>query len=130
MKKIISLGFFILIVGCSSSPKESQLLPDSGPTTREIINREEKRQVYFGGSNRADYQGIPIAKQYAPGSSFSNSHMDELRRDFQRVPNPEILGYIYSHIKDNALPVSGHFTVFKLYENDQYALSSEGHYGQ
>lgn len=131
MKKIIPISLIILaLAGCSSTPKEEQLLPDSGPTTSEIINRKSTTQRQYGSNGVSRFQGESVATGYNPSSSYSHEHVQELRRDFQQVPNPEIVGYIYSHIKDNRIPVTGHYTVFRLYNADHYALSSEGRHGQ
>lgn len=37
--------------------------------------------------------------------------LDDLQRDFQRVPNPEILGYVYPH-RAEGMPVPGYYTAF------------------
>ena len=46
-------------------------------------------------------------------------------RDFQPVPNPEILGYVYPHLSGD-LPVPGYYTVFRLRPSDHYAQPGEG----
>lgn len=46
-------------------------------------------------------------------------------RDFQSVPNPEILGYVYPHLSGD-LPVPGYYTVFRLRPSDHYAQPGEG----
>ena len=48
-------------------------------------------------------------------------------QDFQPVPNPEILGYVYPHLSGD-LPVPGYYTVFRLRPSDHYARSGEGEY--
>lgn len=50
-------------------------------------------------------------------------------RDFQPVPNPEILGYVYPHLSGD-LPVPGYYTVFRLRARDHYAELGEGQYDE
>ena len=50
-------------------------------------------------------------------------------RDFQPVPNPEILGYVYPHLSGD-LPVPGYYTVFRLRPGDHYARRGEGEYAE
>ena len=50
-------------------------------------------------------------------------------RDFQPVPNPEILGYVYPHLSGD-LPVPGYYTVFRLRPSDHYAQPGEGEYAE
>lgn len=118
----------MLLSACSSSPKEKQLLPDSGLTTAEIIAGGQSGGDYYGTGIKADYLGTPLVSAYAPNSSYSLAHVNELRRDFHQVPNPEIVGYVYPHIVNNQLPVPGYFTVFRLYNRDHYALATEGYH--
>jgi hypothetical protein len=50
-------------------------------------------------------------------------------QDFQPVPNPEILGYVYPHLSGD-LPVPGYYTVFRLRARDHYAELGEGQYDE
>lgn len=50
-------------------------------------------------------------------------------RNFQPVPNPEILGYVYPHLSGD-LPVPGYYTVFRLRARDHYAELGEGQYDE
>ena len=125
-----SLLFAFLLAGCSlPQPKANKLLPDSGPTTAELMTGErEGVAAYFGNGVQADYLGMPLTEGYAPNSSYSLAHVEELQRDFRQVPNPQIVAYVFPHLNDGELPVPAHFTIFKLYERDHYALEQEGYY--
>ncbi|WP_298047227.1 TIGR03751 family conjugal transfer lipoprotein [uncultured Cardiobacterium sp.] len=114
--------------GCSMMrPKQEKLLPESGPTTAELLTgKREGNSAYYGDGIRADYLGIPLTEGYAPNNSYSLAHVNELRRDFRQVPNPEITAYVFPHLNNGELPVPGYFTVFRLYERDHYALEQEG----
>ena len=120
--------FAASLAACSvTQPSSDKLLPDAGPTTAELISGQKSRvSAYFGNGVQADYLGMPLTEGYAPNSSYSLAHVNELRRDFRKVPNPEIVAYVFPHISDGELPVPGYFTMFKLYERDHYALEQEG----
>ena len=125
----VLLVFAASLAACSSvtQPKADKLLPDSGPTTAELLTgARSKVSAYFGNGVQADYLGVPLTEGYAPNSSYSLAHVNELRRDFRQVPNPEITAYVFPHISDGELPVPGYFTLFRLYERDHYALEQEG----
>ena len=112
-----------------TQPSSDKLLPDAGPTTAELLTGEKSRvSAYFGNGVQADYLGMPLTEGYAPNSAYSLAHVNELRRDFRKVPNPEIVAYVFPHISDGELPVPGYFTMFHLYERDHYALEQEGYH--
>ena len=122
--------FATSLAACSvTQPKADKLLPDSGPTTAELLTgARSKVDAFFGNGEHADYLGIPLTEGYAPNSSYSLAHVNELKRDFRKVPNPEIVAYVFPHISDGELPVPGYFTMFHLYERDHYALEQEGYH--
>jgi conjugative transfer region lipoprotein (TIGR03751 family) len=116
--------------GCSTTPSASQLLPDAGPTTLEVY------EAHIGGappgpasatSGRAGPPGgwgAPAAAGRTAPSRRSHAALTDLQRDFQRVPNPDLLGYVYPHLAGD-LPVPGYYTVFSLYEKIPYAQPGE-----
>jgi conjugative transfer region lipoprotein, TIGR03751 family len=122
--------FAASLAACSvTQPSSDKLLPDAGPTTAELISGQKSRvSAYFGNGVQADYLGMPLTEGYAPNSAYSLAHVNELRRDFRKVPNPEIVAYVFPHISDGELPVPGYFTMFHLYERDHYALEQEGYH--
>jgi len=122
--------FAASLAACSvTQPSSDKLLPDAGPTTAELLTGEKSRvSAYFGNGVQADYLGMPLTEGYAPNSAYSLAHVNELRRDFRKVPNPEIVAYVFPHISDGELPVPGYFTMFHLYERDHFALEQEGYH--
>ncbi len=117
------LGFF------GDKGEEKQLLPDSGETTADLIKNGISRnnKSFYFAEGKADYVGTPLVANYAPNSQYSNEHINELKRDFRQVPNPQIIGYTYPHINNNEMPVPGYFTTFNLYKTNHYALAEEGY---
>ena len=132
----LTLGLF----GCASGPSEKDRLPDEGPTTFQIYEQ------HLGGASARSVgamSGPPastaIAAPPVPGEPIAplmtvpsrRGHQDwaALQEDFQRLPNPEILGYVYPHLAGD-LPVPGYYTVFPLRERTSYAEPGEGDYAE
>lgn len=76
---------------------------------------------------RATWVGEPAAPDADAESRSGLEALNDLRRDFQRVPNPDILGYVYPHLRGE-LPVPGYYTSFPLRERAHYAEPGEGAY--
>ncbi len=130
MREIITLSSLILLTACSAvtgTAEKDLLLPNDGRATADIMQGKKTVKNYYGNGVRADYTGEALMPTYQSQSTYTNKHIRELQRDFKRVPNPEIIGYVYPHISDNRMPVPGYFTTFPLYERSHFALSSEGH---
>ncbi|SUO90276.1 TIGR03751 family conjugal transfer lipoprotein [Suttonella indologenes] len=136
MKPFAKQSYFLITLitaaalnGCTlKSADKDKLLPDSGPTTAELIkgHSETLSKVYYG--NDEYHHGQAILAAYSPNSSHSSRHVNELQRDFQQIPNPQIVAYVYPHLNDGELPIPGYYTIFNLYERNHYALSNEGYY--
>jgi conjugative transfer region lipoprotein (TIGR03751 family) len=58
--------------------------------------------------------------------SYTRTAENELDRLFVRLPNPDLVMYVFPHLAgDHPVPVPGYSTVFPLYEHVQYALPGE-----
>ncbi|MNS57886.1 hypothetical protein D3C72_907870 [compost metagenome] len=59
-------------------------------------------------------------------SAYTRTAANEIRHQFRRLPNPDLVMYIYPHLAGTQqTPVPGYSTVFPLYEKVQYALPGE-----
>ena len=128
LSRLAPFSLVLLLAACSSGPT---LLPDEGPTTKEIW-QGNYRESGDSGSRIAD-GGYPVvgSRMTEVGSqtamsSVTGSHFDELNQDFKEVPNPKILGYVYAHYNSTGMAVPGYFTSFRLYRVNHNALMSEG----
>lgn len=135
MKPFTNLSYLLtafiavsILSGCASATNKDKLLPDSGPTTAELIKGHSETLSKSDYGDGAPYHGQTLLPTYSPNSSHSSRHVSELQRDFQRVPNPQIVAYVYPHLNEGELPIPGYFTVFRLYDRDHYALSNEGYH--
>lgn len=139
----------VIFIGCTSG---RAVLPDEGPTTKEVYDqhiggggseinntfkRDKKGKLIVSGSTDVSdqkssanmpwtaVQGERIMPLDTGRSSLVANELDSIKRDFRKVQNPEIVGYVYPHISNNEHPVPGYFTAFNLYTADHYATSNE-----
>ncbi|MBK8168629.1 MAG: hypothetical protein IPK64_22000 [bacterium] len=135
-----ALALLFALGGCASGPREKDLLPDEGPTTLEVYERHMAGEAAPAPAGepgrdrrpppevvRAGWAGEAIAPEADADSRGAQAALDDLRRDFRRVPNPEIVGYVYPHLGGD-LPVPGYYTAFTLREGARYAAPGEGVY--
>lgn len=137
----------LLLAGCASGPGEQDRLPDEGPTTLEVyerhmagltagdpapaapVDRAPATVPHPTPVVRAAWTGAAGAPEASADSRAAQTALDDLRRDFQRIHNPDLLGYVYPHLAGD-LPVPGYYTVFPLREATHYAQPGEGSYGE
>lgn len=126
MKTMSFLMIFTLVLtACTAGGEKARLLPNEGATTAELLGYTNRghHSLYHDPSIT---QGIALLPNYQGRSHHTHTHLRELQRDFQQVPNPQILAYVYPHLNQGELPIPGYFTVFNLYDATHYALSAEG----
>jgi conjugative transfer region lipoprotein (TIGR03751 family) len=59
-------------------------------------------------------------------SHYTRTAQNEIYRQFRRLPNPDLVMYIFPHLAGtDPVPVPGYSTVFPLYQRVQYALPGE-----
>ncbi len=111
----------VIALNACASTNGKQLLPDDALTTEQIVSGE-----LAGGGRGTKYRMTkPLAIPDNTGNSTTLRAIEDLNRDFQRIPNPQIVGYVYPHRSAGA-PIPGYMTVFTLYEKEHYALTGEG----
>src|SRR3546814_15906959 len=69
----------------------------------------------------ADVQAAPAEQM-----RYTRTARNEVYRQFQRLPNPDLVMYVYPHLAGtDPVPVPGYTTVFPLYQRVQYAIPGE-----
>lgn len=57
---------------------------------------------------------------------YTRTAGNELTQQFETLPNPTILIYVYPHLAtDDRVPIPGYTTAINLYNRDHYALPEE-----
>ena len=59
-------------------------------------------------------------------AAYTRSAANEIYRQFHRLPNPDLVMYVFPHLAGtDPVPVPGYTTVFPLYQRVQYAMPGE-----
>ncbi|HCI1918291.1 TIGR03751 family conjugal transfer lipoprotein [Aeromonas caviae] len=125
-----------VLAGCATS--KEKLLPhgdntmmdvwqqnagDGGGGTGQVARRQllDARQSLRRPLTDADVQAAP-----AEQTRYTRTARNEVYRQFQRLPNPDLVMYVYPHLAGtDPVPVPGYTTVFPLYQRVQYAMPGE-----
>ncbi|EJK7934077.1 TIGR03751 family conjugal transfer lipoprotein, partial [Escherichia coli] len=57
--------------------------------------------------------------------SYSRTQESEISQQFPRLPNPDMVMYVFPHLASGTSPVPGYSTVFPFYSRTQYAMPGE-----
>jgi conjugative transfer region lipoprotein (TIGR03751 family) len=124
-----------LLGGCATSKDE--LLPHGDYSMLDVWNQETGGSVGGGQSARQlldARQGLRRSLteadvRIAPASNaaYTRTAANEIHRLFHRLPNPDLVMYVFPHLAgtDDPVPVPGYTTVFPLYQRVQYAMPGE-----
>lgn len=123
MKRLFCIMMAALFMtGCTTSTKE--LLPTDGRTMKDIWDKgtgEDALHNYRSHNGRqldpVDY--IPNREQRA----YTRTAENEIHNLFPRLPNPDLIMYVYPHQTRSGEPLSipGYSTVLPFYGRVQYA---------
>jgi conjugative transfer region lipoprotein (TIGR03751 family) len=106
-------------MGCASN--KDLLVKEDTPTIKEIYG--SKFGINKEGSTHINFQNRPVSSE--GNGVLVDSKLADLKTEFQFLPNPTLVMYIYSHLTDAGRPVPGYATFFTFYEKAHFALSSE-----
>jgi len=119
------------LVGCATH--KDKLLPHNDSTMQDIWQRVDggnqtvtrqlldARQSLHRPLTDADGQAAPAEQM-----QYTRTAENEIYRQFQRLPNPDLVMYVFPHLTGTeAVPVTGYTTVFPLYQRVQYAMPGE-----
>ncbi|WP_248746228.1 TIGR03751 family conjugal transfer lipoprotein [Pseudomonas sp. MWU12-2037] len=126
------LSALLLAGGCATNPEE--LLPHGDATMLDIWNQQTTGRGDNGPSIRRllDARQMlrrplePTDQLMMNQSSYTRTAQTEIYRQFHRLPNPDLVMYVFPHLAgSDPVPVPGYSTVFPLYQSVQYALPGE-----
>ncbi|ATY89398.1 TIGR03751 family conjugal transfer lipoprotein [Pectobacterium atrosepticum] len=126
--QIMATLLIAFLSGCSTSKEE--MLPagehsmlelwngadGEGTTRRSAQAREALRRPLSTGENQASLHD---------DRSYSRTQESEISQQFPRLPNPDMVIYIFPHLAEGSTPVPGYSTVFPFYSQTQYAMPGE-----
>jgi len=135
-RALAALGLAILLAvsvsGCATSAEDmlthgDQTMMDiwhvgtagnAGQTNRQLL---DARQSLRRPLTDTDMQNSAVTQ-----AAYTRTAHNEIERQFQRLPNPDMLMYVFPHVSgSDPVPVPGYTTVFPLYQRIQYAMPSE-----
>lgn len=124
-------GLFMLVTlllsGCSTSKDE--MLPPGDSTMLDMWQNKasstrtttEAWSVLRRGLTDAD-----LATRQSLEESYTRDAQNEIQQLFPRLPNPDMVIYIYPHmVGSEPAPVPGYSSVFSFYSRVQYAMPGE-----
>ena len=135
--KGLALALAVAVLGGCATSKE-KLLPHGDSTMMDIWQRNagdaggsasqvagwqllDARQSLRRPLTDADVQAAPAEQM-----RYTRTARNEIHRQFQRLPNPDLVMYVFPHLAGtDPVPVPGYTTVFPLYQRVQYAMPGE-----
>ncbi|MBI2748002.1 MAG: TIGR03751 family conjugal transfer lipoprotein [Burkholderiales bacterium] len=134
----LALAAAIAVLGGCATSKE-ELLTHGDRTMMDIWQQETGDSAGGGAGQVARRQLLdarqslrrPLTEadeQAAPDEQmrYTRTARNEIHRQFQRLPNPDLVMYVFPHLTGtDPVPVPGYTTVFPLYQRVQYAMPGE-----
>ena len=130
-----------LLAGCAST--KDQVIPSGGPTMLEIYRAHQMRSGIderpgselrrpapraVAGDDAAKDGGdaalMPVSTRPA-AAGYARQEAAALDQRFGRIPNPDLVMYVFPHLSPSGAPVPGYVTVLPMYETVEYALPGE-----
>lgn len=131
-----ALGAVLLLVvglsGCATS--KDTLLAHDGTTMLDIWNQQSSQLGARANRELLDARQAlrrpliepDLSATIATNASYSRTARTEINRQFRRVPNPDLVMYVFPHLAGSEqVPVPGYSTVFPMHSRIEYALPGE-----
>jgi conjugative transfer region lipoprotein (TIGR03751 family) len=126
----------LAIAGLSAcTTSKEKLLPHDETTMLDIWNQETGGgNSTLGGRRLLDARQVlkrsladdAVAKSGMSYAPYTRDAANEIYRQFERLPNPDLVMYVFPHLAgDEPTPVPGYTTVFPFYQRVQYAMPGE-----
>ncbi|MGZ8219913.1 TIGR03751 family conjugal transfer lipoprotein [Methylomagnum sp.] len=110
----------LALAGCAT---KDDLLPQEGASMREIYDQ------HFEAQRRAADPRAALGRRGAGDADgltgYTRDAATEIDNKFPRLPNPDLVMYVFPHLSDKGHPVPGYSTVIPMYETVEYALPGE-----
>ena len=123
MPRIYLLLAALWLAGCSTS--KEQLLPPGDSTMLDLWQQKSGSTAEARAVLRRDLNDVERNAQPAVAESYSRDANSEIQQQFPRLPNPDLVMYVFPHMTVGNVPVPGYSTVFPFYSQVQYALPGE-----
>ena len=129
MKRLLFvMSVALVLAGCATSKEE--LLPAGEQTMLELWQGKTAGggQRHALAARETLRRPLTVTEQQgmnAEAYSYSRTQESEISQQFPRLPNPDMVMYVFPHLAGGTSPVPGYSTVFPFYSRTQYALPGE-----
>lgn len=116
MPRIYLLLAALWLAGCSTS--KEQLLPPGDSTMLDLWQQKSGSPQMTAEARavlRRDLNDVERNAQPAVAESYSRDANSEIQQQFPRLPNPDLVMYVFPHMTVGNVPVPGYSTVFPFY---------------
>lgn len=131
---LLAVSLLAALGGCSTS--KDRVLPHGDSTMLDIWNQEtgggaggsqaSRRLLEARQSLRRPVTEGDVRREQEVNSTYTRTAANEIYRQFHRLPNPDLVMYVFPHLAGtDPAPVPGYTTVFPLYQRVQYAMPGE-----
>lgn len=121
---LAALAAGLQLAGCSGG--KDRILPQGGASMKEVYD------AHFARTRQIDTQGArerigsrPAGAEADSLDGWTREAHTEIESIFPRLPNPDLVMYVFPHLSGDGHPVPGYATTFPMYESVQYALPGE-----
>jgi conjugative transfer region lipoprotein (TIGR03751 family) len=115
------ISLALLAAGCASGAKED-ILPQDGPTMKQVYDGHFGRRPAASGGRQAGPR--PAADADGP-AGYARDAGDAVNAQFPRLPNPDLVIYVFPHLSAKGYPVPGYATAVPMWQGVEYALPGE-----
>ena len=112
----LAIIWISLLTGCSSTPN---VIPNSGPNTLDVY------ESHISTTNNQPRMFRPVHSEQRDLAGYTRDASNEIDLTFPRLPNPQLVLFVFPHFSPKGRPVPGYSTAFLMYEKDEYALPGE-----
>ncbi|MFW7269232.1 TIGR03751 family conjugal transfer lipoprotein [Gluconacetobacter sp. Hr-1-5] len=131
---LLAVSLLVALGGCSTS--KDAVLPHGDSTMLDIWNQEtdggasssqaSRRLLDARQSLRRPVTEGDVRREQEVNSTYTRTAANEIYRQFHRLPNPDLVMYVFPHLAGtDPAPVPGYTTAFPLYQRIQYAMPGE-----
>ncbi|WP_234271850.1 TIGR03751 family conjugal transfer lipoprotein [Billgrantia ethanolica] len=124
---VVGLG---LLSGCATSKDE--MWQHDGVSMQELW----RQGGAGGGGDSLSQRGLldargELRRALSDGElldqrlAYTRDATNEIYSQFTRLPNPDLVMYVFPHLAGAEVPIPGYSTVFSLYTRPQYAMPGE-----
>ena len=110
------LPVLINITGCTPDPA---IIPETGLDTLSVY------QQHIGSSYAPVKMFREVQDERRDLAGYTRDSSNEIVNLFPKLPNPELVMYVFPHMTSKGRPVPGYATAFTMYEKNEYALPGE-----